>query len=273
MGMPNIAVRSRDLFPDSTPSWRYETGSASESLDFLDRYMPALATSSLPRNIAESVQKAHRNVVNAPRVGIRKDPDGVLPVTMEKGNPPYLGVTRIRDTPTKKGYRPRASSVSLNASMPQQVTLGNTYVDLAEEVSEHEFFHVRSAELEASLKDVTRHTGTLVMESFAEYGRMKAFPHKKGRIMLMTPYTPAIKFGYMADKFYSSPTDGARGYEALIRDMQDYGSARKVLRFLGENIKAAVDRGVDIVGAVEKTYRNDLLSALKKHDIKPRYAN
>ncbi|MBI2579512.1 MAG: hypothetical protein HYW27_01285 [Candidatus Aenigmarchaeota archaeon] len=100
------------------------------------------------------------------------------------------------------------------------------------------------------------------MESYAEFGGMKAAPHERHEIILKTPYTPAIKFGMYVDKFYRSE-DGSRGYAAFIRDIQKNMSARQTLLHLGDNIREAMSRGEDPIRATEEHYEREAAAARK----------
>ena len=91
-------------------------------------------------------------------------------------------------------------------------------------------------------------------------------------ILLTTPYTDAVKFGYFVDLFYKNE-DGATGYAVFIKDIQRYGSARRALRNLGKSIKDSVDMGVKVADEVEKRYQTDKYNALSTAGLKPRYFN
>jgi|GEM_PF-3123083 len=218
-------------------------------------FMPAISTSTLSGTTASSVIGAYNDVRTGPRHGIRKERDsGVISITMDR-NPPYAGVTEFRPVYTETGVEPRAVRIGISDSIPRSLTLttGET-INYTRRVTRHEAKHALSEKLLEHM-DVSPRMATLLMESFAEYTELK--DGQKKEVLATTPYQGALKFGYMVDMFYNSRQNG-KGFSAFVADIQDYRSAKSALTNLGRNIKEAVDRGVDVRGAVEGRYRSDL---------------
>lgn len=215
-------------------------------------YMPGIATdSSVPDDVVHQIRQAHEEVKREPRVGIFEERNyGKVPVHIDH-KPPYLGVTEFDRRYEGGSKRIMANRVGINSGVRGRK---------AKRVAKHEFRHVRSEAL-LEYMDVGSRTGTLIMESYAEFGGMKAAPHERHEIITTTPYTPAIKFGMYADKFYKSDIDGSRGYAAFIRDIQKKKSAKQALDRLGDNIKTAIESGVRVRDVVEGHYQREIQEA------------
>jgi len=224
--------------------------------------MPAINTSSLPNpEVERYVKEAYVKVDTGPRVGIiRERNSGMVPVHIDSGNPGYGGVTEFEYRPGEMGIE--AVRVGINHKLPTYRKLGQKWLNVIGRVAEHEFSHVKSEGLLKYMLDLPDNQRTLLMESYAEFSGIRR--GKKEDVLLTTPYTPAVKFAYFADRFYESKVDRQKGYEAFIRDIQLYGSARKALRNLGANIKAAVDQGIDVIGVTEGKYNSEVMDARRR---------
>lgn len=225
--------------------------------------MPRIRTDGVPdAETARHIREAYREVDAGPRVGIIEERNtGTVPIQLDR-NPPYQGVTEFKPVYTPHGPDVRTTRMGISDRLRRYVRVGRRVINNAKRVGRHESMHVLSEKL-LKYMDVTEHVGKIIMESYAEFGGMKARPHERDDILLTTPYPPAVKFGMYANRFYESEIDGAQGYAAFIRDIQKYGSARSTLMNLGRNIRAARGRGIDVVGAVEKEYRTSLRKAWK----------
>ncbi|MDI6722819.1 MAG: hypothetical protein QMD97_04635 [Candidatus Aenigmarchaeota archaeon] len=219
-------------------------------------YMPAIAIDSgIPDDTVHQIRKAYKEVKEEPDIGIiEKRYDGSIPVQLDN-NPPYLGVTEFGAYHGRNGPDIGARRIGINRKVKGKQ---------AKRVTKHELRHAKSESL-LKYMDVTDHMRTLIMESYAEFGGMKAARHEKPEIIFTTPYTPAIKFGITADKFYKSDIDGAEGYAAFIRDIQKNKSARYTLLQLGRNIKEAMNNGIDPVKATERQYKKEVAEAKKEY--------
>ena len=213
-------------------------------------YMPGIVTEpGMPDDTVHQIRQAYREVRNEPPVGIYKKRDsGVVPVHLDHESVPYNGVTEFG----RYGREIRAERVGINRKVRGSK---------AKRVAKHELRHVKSTPL-LDYMDVSDYTRTLLMESYAEFGGIKASPGEKSEIMLTTPYTPAVKFGMYVDRFYRSE-DGSRGYASFIRDIQKNKSVRQTLLHLGGNIKEAMSRGEDPIRATERDYEREM-SAIRK---------
>ncbi len=212
-------------------------------------YMPGIITSpDMPDDTVHQIRGAYHRVRQRPRIGMYETVDGTVPVELDPSNSPYLGVTEFE----RYNGRARPKRIGINRKVRGRK---------AGRVAEHELMHAVSTPL-LDYMDVGHHTRTLIMESYAEFGGIKADPRGKGEILTTTPYTPSVKFGMYVDKFYRS-TDGASGYEAFIRDIQRNRSARRTLQHLGSNIKEAMARGEDPIRATEKDYQREMAAVRK----------
>ena len=236
--------------------------------------MPTITTKALPSETARFVDEAYREIDSGPRVGVIEERNsGRLPIHIDR-NPPYAGVTHFEPRySTSEGLDVESTRVGISDSLPTYVDIGKKRINYKKRVARHEFRHVLSEKLLKYMSDLTDHQRTLIMESYAEFAGIKGKTEDKETVLLTTPYTPAVKFGYFVDIFYESKRDGQRGYAAFIRDIQLRGSAKKVLRDLGGNIRESVGRGIDVAREAESVYRSELNDALRKVDIKPKYLN
>ncbi len=197
-------------------------------------FMPAVRTSGLPHNVRSHVEQGVEEVRREDPVGIENERyTGSVPVHIDR-NPPYKGVTEFRP-----GYHgPEAKRMGISDRVhPRE----------AKRVAKHEARHVRSEKL-LKYADVPQGITTLVMESYAEFGGMKA-AEKAGnyaearQIEETTPYKNAVRFGKVVDRNYVSDRDGKRGYEAFIRDIIRNRSMARTFGRLRENIKASIGVG------------------------------
>lgn len=234
--------------------------------------MPAITTRALPSETARYVEEAYREIDTGPRVGIVEERNtGRVPVHIDRA-PRYAGVTNFepRYSPGE-GLDVESTRVGISDSLPTYVKIGNKRLNYKKRVARHEFRHVLSEKLLRYMDGLTDHQRTLIMESYAEFGGIKGKTEDKETVLLTTPYTPAVKFGYFVDRFYKSKRDGKEGFATFYRDIQRYKSARMALQNLGENIREAVGRGVDVAREAESLYRSELNDSLRKVDIKPCY--
>ena len=236
--------------------------------------MPAITTGALPSETARYVEEAYKEIDSGPRVGVVEErTTGRIPIHIDK-KPPYAGITHFEPRySTREGLDVESTRVGISDSLPTYVDIGKKRINYKKRVARHEFRHVLSEKLLKYMTDLTDHQRTLIMESYAEFAGIKGKTEDKETVLLTTPYTPAVKFGYFVDKFYKSKRDGKEGFAAFYRDIQRYKSARTALANLGENIREAVGRGVDVAREAESLYRSELNDALRKVDIKPKYLN
>ncbi len=227
-------------------------------------FMPSISTQHLPTETASHVRAAYNEVQGEPKVGIIEERyTGQVPITIDR-KPPYAGVTEIRQVITQHGLDVEATRMGISDSLPTYQTLPNgRVINAKKRVAKHEARHIKSEKLTKYL-DVDSHMGTLIMESYAEFGGMKANPGEKSEILLTTPYEPAIKFGLYADRFYRSAIDGAQGYAAFIKDIQRYKSAQLALANLGRNIRDAVNRGFNPKEEMRSAYNREVRDAFRK---------
>ena len=228
---------------------RRQTGHYAGKYFPVSLYMPGIVTSpDMPDDTMHQIRRAHQRVRERPRIGMYETVGGTVPVELDPHDSPYLGVTEFgrqygKIRPTRIGINRRVSGRK------------------AGRVAEHELMHALSAPL-LEYMDVGHHTRTLIMESYAEFGGIKADPANKSEILDTTPYTPAIKFGMYVDKFYRS-MDGSTGYAAFIMDIQRNRSVRRTLQHLGSNIKEAMARGEDPIRATEREYDREMAAVRK----------
>ena len=247
MGFHMISKRLMgELFSKSAPPQGPRIGKyLSTSL-----YMPGIVTESgMPDDTMHQIRQAYHEVRDEPPVGIyRRTDSGAVHVHIDPEGAPYNGVTEFG----RNGSSVTVKRVGINSRVRGRK---------AKRVAKHEFRHVKSASL-LDFMDVSDYTRTLLMESYAEFGGIKASPGEKKEIMLTTPYVPAVKFGMYVDRFYRSE-DGSRGYAAFIRDIQKNRSARSTLMHLGRNIKEAIEMGEDPIRATERDYEREM-TAIRK---------
>lgn len=238
-----------------------------------EAYMPAIATSALPSETARYVREAYREIDEGPRVGIVEERNtGKVPVHIDE-SPPYAGVTEFDPKYAHDGLDVESRRVGISDSLPTYVKIGRKRLNYKKRVARHEFRHVLSEKLLRYMTDLTPHQRTLIMEAYAEFAGIKGKTEDKETVLLTTPYTPAVKFGYFVDMFYKSEKDGKQGFAAFIRDIQYHKSAKEALYTLGRNIREAVASGVDVARAVESKYKSELHDALRKVAAHPRYLN
>ncbi len=238
-----------------------------------ESYMPAISTRALPSETARYVDEAYKEINEGPRVGVEEErASGQVPVHIDS-RPPYDGVTEYEPWYSSNGLDVEAVRVGVSDSLPTYVKIGNKPVNYKKRIARHEFRHVLSEKLLKYMAGLTQHQRTLLMESYAEFAGIKGKTEDKETVLLTTPYTPAVKFGYFVDEFYESKIDGKRGFAAFFRDIQRYKSARAALRNLGENIREAMNRGVDVRAATEGKYKSELNEAMRKVKLQPRYLN
>ncbi len=231
--------------------------------------MPAISTRALPRNIARYVEEGYREANTGTRLGIEEERNtGVVPIHIDR-KPDYAGVTEFERVIKGNTHDVEAVRIGISDSIPTHVMRGNKVIPYVKRVTGHEVNHMLSEKL-LRYMDVTPHQRTLIMESYAEFRDIRK--GKRDDVLLTTPYPGAIKFAYFVDRFYESERDGNTGYAAFIRDIQRYKSARTALENLGRNIRAAINRGVDVVGMTEREYRSELIAAHRNAGIAPRYA-
>ncbi len=236
--------------------------------------MPAIRTTALPGETARYVEEAYREIDAGPRIGIIEERNtGKIPIHIDR-KPPYAGVTHFEPRySTSKGLDVESTRVGISDSLPTYVDIGKKRLNYKKRVARHEFRHVLSEKLLKYMSDLTDHQRTMIMESYAEFAGIKGRTEDKETVLLTTPYTSAVKFGYFVDTFYKSEKDGKAGFSAFIRDIQKYESAKAALDNLGRNIRGAVREGIDVAGVVESKYRSELGDALRRVDIKPKYLN
>src|SRR3989338_5518838 len=123
-------------------------------------FMPAMNTSGIPQNVRPYVDQGIEEVKREDPVGIEEERyTGSVPVHIDK-NPPYKGVTEFRP-----GYEgPEAKRMGIS---------DRVHPSRAKRVAKHEARHVRSEKL-LKYADVPRGIVTLITESYAEYGGIKA---------------------------------------------------------------------------------------------------
>ena len=226
VALQNELFRKTDIRRPLTRDFSYFKN---DNVIYPNAFMPAMDVSPLPQDIRKPVKKGIEEVRKEDPVGITEERyHGSLPVQIDH-NPPYAGVTEF-----EKGYdgRPKAKRMGISNKLTEYN---------AKRIAKHEARHVRS---EALLKyaDLPQKLVTAIMESYAEFGQIKAAKkagnhYEADEIITNTPYPHHIKLGIIIDKMYESNYDRKRGYEAFIRDIQKNQSMKLTLQRLGENIK------------------------------------